>query len=365
MINHNSFPHIIDCIWQNLDYEGQLFARAVCRQWRDRADSRLRYISFHFQQTKTRRRCETVYSRDLATPFAPAVRLHNLEHWLPAQGLMRKTARESVRRRTAPIESRPPSRADIINYQLATAIMRTARVIDFVGFWDRYAMCLPSGVFLDQRYSPPFDQCIIRWFEGSISPRAPETFVDEEASFSADVVMLELRSDWAVQTLFAPAFRNRRKKVIINYACYTNPTTLSLDYSVIGYEVLYVSDVPVVVVLHNRIDASTDSDHETLQTRLIREYSNLVHIGCTIDIVGLEEFLPPGTLAPYVKLVKEEIMKGRFMYEIEDEEDWQYDEDLKYWWTPEVENLDRLRFWTHAEYREHVGDEMYRIHTVR
>lgn len=43
-ISHDFFSHIIDLIWQQLDYEGQLAARAACKNWMNRADSRLNHI---------------------------------------------------------------------------------------------------------------------------------------------------------------------------------------------------------------------------------------------------------------------------------------------------------------------------------
>lgn len=364
VIDHRSFPHIIDLIWQHLDYEGQLAARGVCSLWRDRADSRLRYLIFDSQATGGSD--VTVLSHDLANPSAPATRLGSFVLWVADRDLFQKLMVPIISSgRVDNVE-----RKDVlVEHHLQAAILQSCRTIDFVGF-GRAFTTPPTSVFIDHQKSR-FDNCTLRWFEEIWSSRDPDAPGLELPSTRVDVLMLEIRPEYTVQMPWDSQLCKRRRQITVNYTCYADPAVISWSDSGLRYEKLYNIEIPVVAIFHKRLDTAAGSDQGTWKAGVIGEYANLVHLGCTVDIVGLEEFLDPVARARYIKLVEDEVMRARYMYEDEDSEDSEfsdgaeYTEPAKYWWSPERENLERLRFWTHAEYEAHVGVETYRIQTVR
>lgn len=344
VIDHSFFPHLIDLIWINLDYEGQLAARRVCTEWKQRADGRLHHLRFELDEGLGAPSI-TVSARDLANSSAPLVYLHRwLEDAVPiAQPTLSPHAKKSEHPEPTPISR-----------HLQIAISQRAQVIDFVGF--EFKTDILSNIFLNEERSPGFDKCIFRWFECPVLMVECCSYPPEEAITNGDVVMFELHPCEHLQAPHVLDLRNRRTSVAVNYVCYADPTTVSLNSSALWYDRLYVITAPIVVIFHDRRGPTVNRNTAVLKVGVFVEYGKLLHLGCTADVVGLEEFFEPAAVGAYIKLVKEEIMKNRIMID---------DEDDEYDWIPEPENLERLRFWTHAEYREHVGEDTYRIQTVR
>lgn len=68
VIDHDGFPHLIDLIWQYLDYEGRLAVRGACRDWMQRADARMRHIVLTSVAERTYD--IDITSRDLSKPLS-------------------------------------------------------------------------------------------------------------------------------------------------------------------------------------------------------------------------------------------------------------------------------------------------------
>lgn len=140
--------------------------------------------------------------------------------------------------------------------------------------------------------------------------------------------------------------------------CFSDPTAsfhvASLWDEYPQYQELHSG--PVTVILHNHI-AQEDEAPPKMEAGLVAAYGNLVHGGSKVTVVGLEQFVELKDIEGYMETVQSEVMKGRHVYDcvVEDH----------VWWVPKGSCLNNLSFMTHEEYRGHVGEELYRLHTVR
>ncbi|EKC97242.1 hypothetical protein A1Q2_08460 [Trichosporon asahii var. asahii CBS 8904] len=355
-IDHSYYPHIIDLIWDHLDYEDQVVARAVCSEWTARADARLLHLVISCPQGKPPHVYD-VSTRDLSRPNVPPA-------WLTETS--RTLHRRPTRHPTHPVNE--PGAHDLQRQRKLAAHFKAnaldaVEVIDFVGFDLRSHAPLALG-------RNPFIRSIlkeygvVRWFGSPpdlTDLGGPYDYYNDPEEVElppalVDVYMFSFQSNAPVSVLKWKDLVNRKRLQIIDYVCYSDPTGASPSLGpLIDVDSPSRSLCPVNIIFHNRIPPSYQS-LPALDPGIVAAYGELVLGGNVVAIVGLEEFLNPKELRKFIKIVDREVIRGRW---IDD------DDGGQTWWVPNQSCLEDLCYWTHEEYRQHVGEETYRIRTVR
>lgn len=356
-VDHRFFPHIIDLIWAHLDYEGQVAARAACSDWRSRADARLRHLEFTCYD-RPEADLIAVTTRDLSKPSAPPVWLRDISFWHD------RYCHEMCEDCCSDDDDPAYQKAQSISFHMEDNSLKVIEVVDFVGFdlgWPHSPFELERNTFLCSILTSEY--CVVRWFG---TPPDLTEFHDYYVSYSedfsdlppsiVDIFMFEVKPNSPVDTLSWFNMAARERVQVINYFCHTDPTTSPPGlYPLVCEDHPYREVCPINVIFHNEMPQENGSP-PALEPGLVAAYGQFVLGGNVVAIVGLEEFLQPDELKAYIKLVNREILKRRYV---------EGDYGTEVLWKPRKSCLKNLCYWTHAEYREHLGEEKYRIRTMR
>ncbi|EKC97241.1 hypothetical protein A1Q2_08459 [Trichosporon asahii var. asahii CBS 8904] len=358
-IDHLFFPHIIDIIWLYLDYEGQIAARAACKDWRDRADARLNHIVISCSERPRFPHIFDISTRDLTQPFSSRAWLGSMFHW---HNIRDHEWECGCNRRQCP--QLVLHESERLAVHLERTGLSTTAAVDLVGFgldWPRVPPDLSCNSLL--RTVLVESDCTIRCY-GALPDLSDfkdccyaynHDFLDCPPSL-VDVCMMTLEPDMPIDTLSSTELSMRVDVQVANYLCLTDPTASYPNLSTVWSEYRDDEVCPVTVIFHNGMPRH-DHTPPSKQPDLVAAYADLIHGGNEVIIVGLEEFLDSNDIPEYIETVEREVLRGRRIYDYEEEDD--------VWWVPEKSCLDNLFFMTHEEYRDHVGEDMYRIHAVR
>lgn len=305
-IHHESFPHIIDCIWRELDFLDLQVARLVCKDWARRVDTLLWHISVEHQpdgrlHVRTLGDCKSVYFHTV--PFtAPA----------PGNVWMRLTSK--------------------------------VQVLDLVGA-EKFSQ------HQDLSWLRPFIQRIplVRWH--GTPPRPIDALNMDTLLFFQDLI----GSTAPVVTLRYTQFQPQ--SVISTLRCTIDPLCLRLsgrDDAVNFYGWDGCTDEVTLILQDARPEPrQPPPSGEDKKIDVIMAYLNIVRVeSAYIRIVGLEAFLPDSEWPAFRERVAQQFRAEND----ESGEPWSdEDEEFSTYW----------KFLTHEQYREEVGDVRYKLYTVR
>lgn len=359
-IKHLYFPHIIDLIWQYLDYEGQLATRTACKNWKSRPDGRLHHVVIScFERPELFHQFD-ISTRDL-TSLSDTAWLGELSHW--HDGSAHEWIDGDYDNLGRPVEFKYSEAEKLANH-LERNLVATTKIVDLIGFdlgWPHVPLHLSENTLLRDLLLDP--DCVVRCF-GDLADLSD--FKDLYWTFNGrrwdldpplvDVYMYTYGTDGPLHALSPWGLSEREDVQVVNYFCKGDPTNSSPKLTSLWDGYIPQSLCPVTVIFHNGIPQD-ERRPPGLEPGLVAAYSDLIHGGNEVIIVGLEEFLATEDMEGYVAVVEHDVLKSRRRYE--------YDENDDDWLVPERSCLDNLHFMTHEEYRDHVGEELYRIHAVR
>lgn len=305
-IHHNSFPHIIDCIWRELDFLDLQVARLVCKDWARRVDKLLWHLSVEYQSDGRLQ----VRTLDAST---------------------------SVYFHTVPISAAEPG-------NVWMAMMAKVQVLDLVGA---------------ERFSPKQDQVwlrkfiqripLVRWY--GTPPRPIDALNMDTLLFFHDLTGPSAPSVTLRYTQFQP------QTVISTVRCTVDPLRLTLsdhDNAVSFYGWDGCTDEVTLILQDARPEPrQPPPSGAAAEIDVVMTYLNIVRVeSAYINIVGLEAFLPDTEWPAF-----RERVARQFRTDAEDSgEPWSdEDEEFTTYW----------KFLTHDEYKEQVGDVRYKLYTVR
>lgn len=322
-IDHLYFPHIIDIIWQQLDYDGQVAVRGVSRDWKRRADARLSHIVIScFERPGPR--VFDLSTRDLTKPSFRAW-LGQVCHFFNSDRHEWECGCENWRQCAELI----CYDGDRLAVHLDRTCLSTTNVVDFVGFdlkWphvpDLSGNSLIRNILLDPR-------CIVRCFGGFLDLSDFKDYCDHpdhrdhdcEPSL-VDVYMWNFGPESPLHKVYPYDLSMREDVQVINYLCVSDPTANLPKLSSAWSEYFNDPFCPVTVILLNGIPPENRAP-PSKEPGLVAVYADLVHGGNEVVIVGLEEFFDLEDTQGYIDIVERQVLKGRHKYD--------YDEDGDVW----------------------------------
>lgn len=305
-IPYDSFPHIVDCIWRELDFLDLQVARLVCKDWARRVDSLLWHISVE----------------------------HQLDERLQVRTV---DASKSVHFYTVPAS--PSGPADVW-----IRLVAKVQVLDLVGAENLNEQ-------QDQDWLRKFIQRVplVRWY--GTPPRPIDALNMDTLLFFHDLNGPTAPAVTLRYTQFQP------QTVICTLRCTVDPLRLSLsdhDNAVSFYGWDGCTDEVTLILQDARPEPrQPPPSGDGAEIDVVMAYLNIVRVeSAYINIVGLEAFLPDSEWHAFRERVAQQ-----FRIDGEDSgEPWSDDdEEFSTYW----------KFLTHVEYKEQVGDVRYKLYTVR
>lgn len=310
-IPHQGFPHIIDSIWEHLDFGGLLVARAVCKDWAQRWAS----LSWHL----------------------------SIEGKLDGRFQVRASSWSS----SVVWDSVPTSA--LASRQLWGGLMSEILVLDLVGKmkeieWLReMAECIPKHIPL-VRWQDPSDPSGTR-----LCAPHTDTLVFFQDLNGPDAPCI---STWAASSL--------PLEVVSTLRCTVDPLRQWVQYSLDTVDIRYGSgseytDTVTLILQDERPEPrQPPTVPQEASLEVIYPYLHAVRYGEPyVYIVGLEAFMPDVD----DRLTLQEEFAQRFR-----------DEEGRpgvFWLDSMGDFASYWKFRTHEEYRQEVGETLYDLYTTR
>lgn len=274
VIDHNFFPHLIDLIWENLDFEGQIAARRACKQWRRRANARLQHIVLScFERPGD---VIDIATRDLSKPSSHAW-LGQICHWHDSRehewahyGYYYDHDDWGRRKKFKYTEAE--KLANRLEYKVSTS----AKVVDFVGF-DQGRPYVPSNLSYNSFIQAVLleSRCIVRWYGhfpdlSDFQDFALNSFHTDLPPSLIDVFMFELKPDTPFDSLSSWELEERDTVQVANYLCLCDPTASDSGMISLWNENRNMEVCPVTVIFENGLPQENRAAHGSGVNVLLR-----------------------------------------------------------------------------------------------
>lgn len=306
-IHHESFPHIIDNIWRNLDFLDLRVALGVCKDWHNRAKMLLWHLSIEHQSDG---------------------RLH----------VRALDSASSVYFNTVPTQTSSPGR-------LWMKLMPVVQVLDLVGA-ENFSHA-QEHVWL-RRFVERIP--LVRWY--GTPPRAIDALNMDTLLFFQDLDGPPAPSITLRFTHFQP------QHIVSTLRCTIDPLRLALyehpdAVNLYGWDG-YTDSITLILQDARPVPHPPALDGRVAVTDVISAYLNIVRCeSAEILIVGLELFLP--------ELVERQAFYARLADQFRDENE----QSAQPWTDSDDEFSAYWRYFTHDEYRAHIGETRYELYTER